>query len=247
MGKTPPDTGRKKAQQGTDFRPDKIELTEAINLIRHAGYPDPRSEAEGGALIQRVIDTLCTLSMHDGLTGLANARFFRMALKREVHRAARQGESCTLMMFDVDHFKAINDRYGHLVGDIVLATIARRLQEGLRPVDTIARYGGEEFAAILPSCPIRYARQVAERLRTAISDTPVAVPGKAAVPVTLSIGIACMPPGAPPDPERLLEVADKHLYAAKTHGRNQVWSDALMTTEVSPAERAALFKKKKKG
>lgn len=231
-----------------DFDQDllqKVNLTEAINLIRHAGYPDPR-EGEGEGLLQRVVDDLCALSMHDGLTGLTNVRYFRIALKREVHRAKRNGESCTLLMIDIDHFKSVNDTYGHPAGDAVLETVAHRLQTGIRPIDTISRYGGEEFAAILPNCPIRYAVQVAERLRASIADEGIPIFGKPPITVTLSVGAACTKSWAMPSAEKLLEAADKNLYKAKANGRNQVWSEAPPATEVSPGERAALFGKKKK-
>jgi len=222
-----------------------VDLREAIHLIRNAGYPDPRDAGEEEGLLQRVLDALCALSMHDGLTGLSNLRYFRIALKREVHRAARNGESCTLLMIDIDHFKAINDTYGHPVGDRVLEVVAHRLQEGLRPVDTIARYGGEEFAAILPNCPLRYAVKVADRLRASIADEAIPIPGKAPIKVTLSVGVSCTKSWAEPKAQKLLEAADQNLYKAKANGRNQVWSEAARTAEISPAERAALFGGKK--
>jgi len=219
----------------------KVDLEEAIHLICHAGSPDPRQMGEEDGLLQRVIDALCALSMHDGLTGLSNVRYFRIALEREVHRAARNGESCTLLMIDIDFFKSINDTYGHPVGDAVLEVVARRLQAGVRPIDTIARYGGEEFAAILPNCPVRYAVQVAERLRASIADKAIPVSGKSPIEVTLSVGVSCTKSWIKPNARKLLETADKNLYKAKENGRNQVWSEVPRTTEISQDERAALF------
>ena len=140
----------------------------------------------------------------------------------------------------------INDTYGHAAGDLVLKKVADRLQAGVRPIDTIARYGGEEFAAILPNCPIRYAVQVAERLRASIADEAIPISGKPPIVVTLSAGAASTKLWAKPSPEKLLEAADKNLYKAKENGRNQVWSESPPTTEVSPGERAALFDRKKK-
>ncbi len=99
-----------------------VNLSEAIQLICHAGYPDPtlKSDSNPSQVLQYVIDTLCTLSMHDGLTGLSNQRYFKIALQREVHRARRDGTPCILLMLDIDHFKKINDQYGHPEGDRVL-------------------------------------------------------------------------------------------------------------------------------
>ncbi|MFQ5543857.1 MAG: GGDEF domain-containing protein [Nitrospiria bacterium] len=223
-----------------------LKLTEAIQLICQADYPDPRNGPGGDEkVLQRIIDSLCELSMHDGLTGLNNARYFQIALNREVHRAAREEKTCALLMVDIDLFKSINDTYGHLAGDNVIQTVASRMKENLRPVDTIARYGGEEFSIILPHCFLNYARQVAERLRKEICDFPIPVSDKTKVPVSVSIGIACTCPTDEANPGALIKAADQNLYKAKGNGRNQVWSEITEITEVSAAEKAALFHKTK--
>jgi len=221
-----------------------VNLTEAIHLICHAGYPDPRISDEGegeGLLLQRVIDALCTLSMHDGLTGLNNLRYFQIVIKQELDRAARDGTTCSLLMIDIDHFKLVNDRYGHPAGDAALATVAGRLKEGLRPGDTIARYGGEEFSIMLPNCPLKYAIYVAERLRLAVVGQEVVIGAQSQISVTVSIGAAESRASSPLDAGEIIKLADENLYKAKTAGRNQTWSEVPLTTVVSTAEKSALF------
>ncbi len=232
----------------TNLTLKNLNLTEAINLICHAGHPDPREDASKGssAVLQNMIDLLCTLSMHDGLTGLSNRRYFQIALKREVYRASRDGSSCVLLMLDIDHFKLVNDSHGHPAGDIALKTVATRLKQGLRPGDTLSRYGGEEFAVILPNCSLRHARQVAERLRKSVAQAPIAINKTSQLSVTISIGAATASPLSAPDPTLLLQSADDNLYKAKSNGRNQTWSEEPIRTSVSAGEKAALFGNKKK-
>ncbi|MFQ5950310.1 MAG: GGDEF domain-containing protein, partial [Nitrospiria bacterium] len=217
---------RKDAKQDSERRRDHhegVDLAEALNLLRQAGYPDPTTDGIGGGqLLQRVIDTLCELSMQDGLTGLANARYFRIALEREVQRAARTGETCALLMLDLDHFKTINDQQGHLAGNTVLQTVSRRLLENLRPMDTVARFGGEEFAVILPNSSSADAINVAERLRARIAGEEILITEKIILQVTVSIGVSCTTPWSQTAPGTLVELADRNLYYAKTNGRNRV-------------------------
>ncbi|MDP9404704.1 MAG: GGDEF domain-containing protein [Actinomycetota bacterium] len=160
------------------------------------------------AEVERLADT-------DGLTGLANRRVFQLALSRELALAQRRGEPCTLVLLDVDHFKAVNDTYGHQAGDDVLRRVGLALAQAARGTDVPARYGGEEFAVILPACsPVR-ARAVAERLRVAV------VAGAGDVPVTLSAGVATYPHDAG-DEVSLVAAADRALYRAKRTGRDRV-------------------------
>jgi len=219
-----------------------IELAEAFRLLRQAGYPDPSLEAEDDrSLLQRVINALCDLSLQDGLTGLANARHFRLTLEREVERAARTGEPCALLMLDLDDFKKINDTYGHPAGDQVLQRVARVLAENLRPMDTVARYGGEEFAVIQPNSVAAYAMQAAERLRVKVSDAAIPLTDETTVQVTISIGVACSLPWAPLSAAEFLAAADRYLYQAKAQGRNRVCGETSAVAMVSEEERAALF------
>lgn len=157
---------------------------------------------------------------HDVLTGLpTRARIFDL-LANEIDRGSRQHQSVGVLMTDVDHFKNVNDTYGHVVGDAVLRGVASRLRGGCRRYDTVGRYGGEEFVAVLPGCDDRLAAEVAERLRTAVSANPIHTPA-GEVPVTVSIGVATS--GAhPPRTDALVHAADIALYRAKRGGRNRV-------------------------
>ncbi|HJR46241.1 MAG TPA: sensor domain-containing diguanylate cyclase [Actinomycetota bacterium] len=151
----------------------------------------------------------------DALTGVPNRRTFENVLDREVSRAGRNGEQVTLVMFDIDHFKSINDTHGHQMGDEVLKKVASTIAAGCRDFDVPARYGGEEFAVVLPSCSSKESLVVAERLRRSIgeADNPV--------PITASAGVATFPTHAA-DPERLIAAADEALYESKRAGRDRV-------------------------
>ncbi|MDQ4065430.1 MAG: GGDEF domain-containing protein, partial [Actinomycetota bacterium] len=152
----------------------------------------------------------------DALTGIANRRTFEATLEREMSRAARNGEQLTLAMFDIDHFKKLNDTYGHQLGDDVLKKVAAALVEASRDFDTPARYGGEEFAVVLPSCSARESLAVAERLRKSLSEI-ADVP----VEITASSGVATFPQHAG-DIEGLIKAADEALYESKRAGRDRV-------------------------
>jgi diguanylate cyclase (GGDEF)-like protein len=155
----------------------------------------------------------------DGLTGLHNRRWLMDSFRRQMQRCERNTHPCTMIMLDIDHFKQVNDRYGHLAGDRVLCTVAQVLLNMLRPTDLVARYGGEEFALCLPETPIKGAWVIAERLRKAISNTPTPFEeGKLLPPVTISVGIAGMQAGQSLD--SLISGADSALYRAKANGRN---------------------------
>ncbi len=151
----------------------------------------------------------------DALTGIANRRTFEAALEKELSRAARNGEQVTLAIFDIDHFKALNDTYGHQTGDEVLKKVAAALAGASRDFDTPARYGGEEFVVVLPSCSSKESLMVAERLRRSISDI------QTVTPVTASAGVATFPTHAG-DLQALVKAADEALYESKRAGRDRV-------------------------
>jgi diguanylate cyclase (GGDEF)-like protein len=157
----------------------------------------------------------------DALTGLNNRGEFQRQLKEEVERSRRYNRSFSLLMLDIDHFKTVNDRYGHQAGDEVLRALAARLREQNRPVDHAARYGGEEFVVILPETTNEGALALAERLRTAVADTAVPVTDGRTIPVTISIGVATFPADAGSE-TALIAAADSALYAAKQGGRNRI-------------------------
>lgn len=157
----------------------------------------------------------------DALTGLWNRTAIFDLLRREVARAERGAVSLSIVMADVDHFKRVNDVYGHLVGDVVLQEVARRVQTALRPYDEVGRYGGEELLLILPRCDAQQAVQVAERLRQCIAEAPIDTP-EGEIAVTVSFGVATNEDDAKADLHLLLRAADDALYWAKQKGRNCV-------------------------
>jgi diguanylate cyclase (GGDEF)-like protein len=155
----------------------------------------------------------------DELTQVYNYRFLRQTLELEVQRAARYRHWLSILMIDVDHLKAYNDRFGHLAGSQLLKSLARVLRTATRDIDLIAKYGGDEFLIILPHTGLAGARSAAERLRAAVESTPFAPLAKGEM--TCSIGIAAFP-GDGRTPEALLGAADEALFGAKRSGRNRV-------------------------
>ena len=164
--------------------------------------------------------TLERLATTDHLTGLLNRRAFLEASEKELRRAYRYGQSLSLLMLDIDHFKRINDTYGHPAGDEVLRRVAAACRQALRDEDLTGRLGGEEFAVTLVQAPLRSARTVAERLRKAIGELAIELDGKT-LGVTVSIGVAECGSGIV-SIEKLISVADEGLYSAKHLGRNRV-------------------------
>jgi diguanylate cyclase (GGDEF)-like protein/PAS domain S-box-containing protein len=168
-------------------------------------------------------ERLHELATRDPLTGTYNRRYLEELLRTEVERADRYARPLTVAMVDVDHFKRVNDTYGHPVGDQVLRTIVDRCQKAIRISDALARYGGEEFVLVLPETAPNEARIVAERVRTAVNGALVVV-GDRALPITVSIGLAALQ--GKEKAEALLARADEALYAAKQAGRDRVESAA---------------------
>lgn len=177
-----------------------------------------RAFDEMAATLQGHVETVRRLAVTDDLTGLPNHRRFKEELEREVARHLRFDESLCLVFLDIDHFKRVNDTFGHAEGDLVLKDIARELQLGVRAVDTACRYGGEEFGVILPCTELDAAVAVAERLRAAVAGQTM---GKEGQHVTLSAGVAILPADGK-SAQELLECADARLYTAKETGRNRV-------------------------
>jgi diguanylate cyclase (GGDEF)-like protein len=167
-----------------------------------------------------------TMATTDGLTGLTNHRTFQQRFAEMLERAARHNHRVAVLLCDVDHFKKVNDNYGHPVGDEVLRRVARVLQEVPRKIDIPARYGGEEFAVLLDNVDVAQAKQVAERIRIEISRV-VVESDKGPLSVTESIGVAAFPDDGR-DRATLIERADLALYHAKHTGRNRVvtWAEA---------------------
>lgn len=174
---------------------------------------------------------LAEVSARDALTGLYNRWYVIEKIESEINRSLRHGSPMALMMIDLDHFKDVNDTYGHTAGDDVLKDVARLLKESCRVYDVPGRYGGEEFCVVLPETTLRSTPTVAERIRQRLETTQMEVGGTSVV-VTASIGIAGVE-GDSTDtilsPGMLIERADRALYTAKNHGRNcvAVWDSGL--------------------
>jgi diguanylate cyclase (GGDEF)-like protein len=165
-------------------------------------------------------ETIYTLTIQDGLTGINNKRFFLEYLEREMGRCHRYGRPLTLMMFDIDFFKKINDVHGHLAGDYVLRELAQTIKKMVRKEQCFARYGGEEFAVVIPEDGAEKAHIFAEKIRRTIEEKQFAFENQE-IPVTLSLGMADM--GADMvEPLQFIKVADANLYKAKKAGRNRV-------------------------
>ncbi len=158
----------------------------------------------------------------DGLTGLGNRHALRERLAVEWETCGARGRPLSLLIADLDHFKRVNDAFGHNAGDEALCRAAMVLRQSVRAGDFVARYGGEEFVVVAPDCNLEGARVIAERFRSELCDHAVAVHGHR-IALTTSVGVAWADPGAIEGPPTLLEYADRSLYCAKESGRNAVW------------------------
>jgi len=194
------------------------ELAEANKLL-----------AQQNAELDRMNAALQVLATTDALTGLANRRLLIETGEKECRRGPRFAQPLSLLILDIDHFKSVNDLWGHPVGDRVLCTIAKLCQSRFRQgTDVVARIGGEEFAILMPATPYEEARRVAEWLRDAIASQRINIDEDITATCTASIGVASRPakagpaPDAPWDFDHLFVSADRALYQAKAAGRNQV-------------------------
>jgi diguanylate cyclase (GGDEF)-like protein len=158
---------------------------------------------------------------HDGLTGLLNRTAALDVLKTELERANRQSLPLCLLLADLDHFKNINDTYGHSIGDAVLCEAARRMRSSVRTYDSVGRYGGEEFIFILPGCDAESAQKHAERLKSCVTSDPVELPNLS-LSFTLSIGVVVTYHSSMEELDNIIQTADSALYEAKIKGRNRV-------------------------
>lgn len=161
------------------------------------------------------------LTILDPLTEVNNRRYFAEFLEREMAAATRYSCNTSLIMMDIDHFKKINDTYGHVIGDIVLKVVASRIKPRIRREDLLARYGGEEFAIILTHTDLPGALAFAESVRRLFSDIPVVIESLR-IPVTLSLGVATAAPSSGMDSTTFIKAADENLYKSKQGGRNRV-------------------------
>ena len=215
-----------------EMKPFSLLLQEAndelrrINLsyeqvVMEAKQARKRAE-ELAAELQKANARLRDMAYRDGLTGLYNHRYFNELMARETERARRHRQPLSLMLFDIDHFKAVNDAHGHQAGDEVLRHLAKRVLTIMRTSDRVARYGGEEFAVILPMTDLAGCKVFAERLRRQIEEMRVEI-GGITIRITVSIGVATCEPGmASIEPSQLIALADSAMYQAKNQGRNSI-------------------------
>ena len=229
------------AKDGTPFAENERRLIETVfDVVRLA----EESEARYRELEQRMLSlqrenldlivrnrSLSEVSSKDSLTGLYNRWFVIEKLDSELNRSLRHGSPMSLLMLDIDHFKRINDTWGHTAGDQVLQSIGKLLRESCRVYDVAGRYGGEEFCIVLPETKPGNTTIVAERIRQRLESTELTC-GDASIVVTASIGIAGLEAPAEEilSPAVLIERADRALYSAKSRGRNRIemWGDAVL-------------------
>ena len=221
-------------------------IYEIFDLIRHA----EENSLRAGELQQRVTrlerenldltvrnKILSEASSRDALTGLYNRWFVMDKIEAEINRSVRHGTPLSLMMLDIDHFKRVNDTWGHSVGDRVLQSVGKLLRDSCRIYDVPSRYGGEEFCILLPETHLDGTSVVANRIRERLETLPMEVPG-ASLAVTASIGVAALESG--PDSvltgSALIDRADRALYNAKERGRNRVelWEETSSSSESRP-------------
>jgi len=203
-----------------DFLTRPIDRNELVartrTQLRHKRYADS---------LRNKVQQSIELALVDPLTGLNNRRFLENHLATMLEQAQRRGAPLSLMIFDIDHFKSVNDTYGHDAGDEVLKGFANRLRRVIRGGDLLCRLGGEEFVIAMPNVSLEAAMKVAERTRSAIEEEPFVIDETGRkIAITVSIGVAG--PGSEGDPDSLYRRADRALYRSKSDGRNRVTADA---------------------
>ncbi len=196
------------------------ELSANIGLYSYMLLGTSLSFSLFGWYVGRKESLVTLLALRDALTGLYNIRYFRERLEQEVLSAQRENTSLVIISFDIDHFKMINDNYGHPVGDEVLKEISLAANKVVRKHEVLARVGGEEFAVLQPRCQLEAGTQTAERIRAEIAAAFVQIRSGKKVAVTVSLGITKLRAGD--DDKSFLERADAALYQAKKAGRDRV-------------------------
>jgi two-component system cell cycle response regulator len=189
--------------------------------------------------LRRTYERSIEMALTDGLTGLYNRRYLTAHLDGQITRMESGGKPMSLIMFDIDLFKKVNDSHGHAVGDAVLQELASRVGGNLRVFDTVARYGGEEFVIVMPDTDVAIACIVAERLRSDIAGRRFDIPGTTdPISITISVGVA-MAVVAGDNSTALLSRADEAMYYAKNAGRNRavLWDDGNFKTITKPVKR----------
>ena len=204
-----------------DWMPSSVDARELV--ARMTRVTSLRTRIDG---LLGETQRLYELSLTDGLTQAANRRHFQERLRKEFRRAQRYDDSLALILIELDHFKQVNDRYGHLVGDEVLKLVSGVLRHSVRGTDFVARYGGEEFAIMLPKTKLAGALTVAERVWSEIAN----LKHQPGFQVTASLGLVCFPSRSIIAHEQLVRAADEALYSAKRDGRNKIsiWQETAL-------------------
>ena len=210
-------------------------------LLERSGWVERGSRDTGLAALQALIDGLCDLSQMDALTGLVNRSHFNAVLHREIDRVARSGQLALLLRLEVDHFPGLRESRGAVAADLVIKLVAKKLTDGVRPMDTVARCGVDGFAILLPDCEVHFGRLVAERLRASVESAAAELATGETATVTLSVGGAFAPQWIRSSASLWLERADQQLHRARMEGRNRVRLEEQLLGPVSSDEKNLLF------
>jgi diguanylate cyclase (GGDEF)-like protein len=199
----------------------RVRAAQRIVTLQRQLAEDARALRQANLRLEAANAQLSRTSSTDALTGLPNRRYVLECLQREWEAAGRAQRPLAVIFADIDHFKSINDRFGHDAGDIVIERVARAIRRTVRKMDVVGRFGGEEFVVVCPAAGEAEAQQIAERVRSAVEQERWSFAGTP-VPVTVSLGVACAATVPGTESMALLRHADKALYEAKRAGRNQV-------------------------
>jgi two-component system, cell cycle response regulator len=207
---------------GTFVNEQRVSRPQALTDADQVRFGDAIYKFLSGSNIESAYhEAIHNMAIQDGMTGIHNKRYFTEFLDREISVCSRHNHPLTLVMFDVDHFKKVNDNFGHLAGDAVLKDLTARIRPRIRKEDLFARYGGEEFACVLPSTALAGGVVFAEQLRAMIEERPCMFDSQA-IPFTISLGVTTLLREPNVDTAGLIKRADDNLYAAKRGGRNRV-------------------------
>ena len=213
--------GKRQTRRLTKLADRLMNATDARDLVRGSGIRDTRLRSSLGRLAERMTEAW-TMATMDLLTGVLNRQALLSRLDAELDRAARYGHQLSIILVDIDHFKRLNDTYGHVAGDQMLHAVAEVLRASVRGVDIVGRYGGEEFMVVLPETDVDAAATLAEKLRRFVALRSLALEDGSVVSVTLSAGVAGGF-GSHLNLETLVRDADNAMYSAKALGRDQVY------------------------